>query len=129
MFPKELSKFKIKKRATTAELNEYLEEMQAIINISGVDVFIIDVILTSFQTIEGFSAKTKFNISGLSVMLKNNPQFHHLAKQLYLKYNTFSSIPGEYQMALLIFSTAYICLNKNLQKEKFDAYLNQPVNV
>ena len=127
LFPKELGKFKVKKKATTQELYDIIEEMQTIINIQGVDVFIMDTILVTIKGIEGFSSRTRFNITGLSMMLKANPQFHHLAKQLYLKYATFSMVPPELQMVILIFTTGYICIQKNSQMDKMNDFLNQPV--
>jgi hypothetical protein len=63
------------------------------------------------------------------MMLKMNPQFNSLAKQLYLKYGNFMSVPPESQMLLLVFTTTYICINKNNGKKQMNDYLNQPANV
>ena len=128
LFPKELSKFRIKKNCTDEDLDKYLDEMNAIINISSVDTFIIESILVSIQTLEGFTANTRFNITGMAQMLKLNPQFNLLSKQLFLKYGSFAAVPVESQMLLLIFTTAYICINKNQNKAQMNEFLNQPAN-
>ena len=61
-------------------------------------------------------------------MLKGNPQFNNLFKQLYVKYNVFHKIPPEIQIVLLISTTSYICINKNKNKHLIHEFLNQPVN-
>jgi hypothetical protein len=95
--------------------------------LGGVDVFIIDTILGTIYTVEGFTARTSYNISGMSMMLKGNPQFIRLCKQLYLKYNSFGSTPPEIQMVLLIFTTAYLCINKNKNMHSLKSSLNEPM--
>jgi hypothetical protein len=127
LFPKELSKFRIKKRATDEELKSYLEEIEILVNLGGVDTFIIDTILGTIYTVEGFTARTSYNISGMSMMLKGNPQFIRLCKQLYLKYNSFGSTPPEIQMVLLVFTTAYLCINKNKNMQGLENVLNEPM--
>ena len=66
---------------------------------------------------------------GLSDMLKANKEFHNLCKQMYLKYNVFSKIPPEYQLCILMSTSAYICINKNKNKDSLEAYLNEPVEI
>ena len=63
--------------------------MDAILNTTNVDMFITDGIMQSLKLIEGVSSHTRYNISGLSLLLSNNKQFHNLTKQLYLKYKIF----------------------------------------
>lgn len=126
LFPKELSKLRVKKNATTDDLNKYLEEIDFLINASNVDTFVIDTILNTLQMAEPLTARTKYNITGLTMMLKANPQFNSLSKQLYLKYGSFVNVPPESQMLLLIFSMGYICIQKNNQKDKLNDFLNQP---
>jgi hypothetical protein len=127
LFPKELSKFRIKKRATDEELKNYLEEIEILVNLGGIDTFIIDTILGTINTLEGFTVHTSYNISGMSMMLKGNPQFIRLVKQLYLKYNSFGSTPPELQMVLLVFTTAYLCINKNKNIQNLENTLNEPM--
>lgn len=126
MFPKELSKFRIKKNANETELKNYLEEIEILVNLSGCDIFITEAILATLQGVEIFTQRTSFNITGLSIMLKSNPQFHHLSKQLYLKYNSFGSVPIEYQMLMLIFTTSYVAINKNKNIGILEKELNEP---
>ena len=68
-----------------------------------------------------------YNISGLSDMLKLNPEFRSLCAQLYLKYGSFASISPEYKMMFLVFTSAYIVRNKNLHKNEINQFLDQPI--
>jgi hypothetical protein len=127
MFKNELSKFRIKKNATTEELREYLEEIECIINTGNVDTFVIDTILTAIAGLEKLTTRTQYDINGLAVMLKANPQFISLCKQLYLKHGNFGAVPPEYQMLLLVFTSTYLVMQKNRNKSKMENFLNQPV--
>jgi cold shock CspA family protein len=131
LFPdnKQLKALKIKKNPTVEELQKYVAECEAIIDTDTVEVFITDSILASVKMIEYGSTRTKYNIKGLADMLKANPQFNSLCKQLYLKYRVFSKIPPETQMFLLVTTTAYVCLEKNKQEERNEKLLNKPINL
>jgi predicted ribosome quality control (RQC) complex YloA/Tae2 family protein len=128
LFPNELSKFKVKKGATTQELNAYLDEMATIVETSSYDNFLTDSILQAIKMVENGSKYTKYDISGSAEMLKANPQFNSLMKQLFVKYNVFHKIPCEFQLLLLVTTTAYICSSKNKNKAHLEAYLQEPVN-
>ena len=128
LFPKELAKFKVKKGASTQELQAYLEEMQTIVETSSYDNFLTDSILQAIKLVENGSKYTRYDIAGCADMLKANPQFNSLMKQMYVKYNVFHKIPCEIQLLLLVTTTAYICSNKNRNKSHLENYLNQPVN-
>ena len=127
LFPKELSKFKVKKGASIDELQAYLQEMSTIVECSSYDNFLSDSIIQTVKLIEGATQPTRYDISGCADMLKANPQFNNLLKQLYVKYNVFSKIPPEIQMVLLVSTTAYICINKNKNKASLTNYLNTPM--
>ena len=60
-------------------------------------------------------------------MLKANKQFHQLCKKLFLKYGCFDAVPAEYQLVLLVTTTAYVCKNKNAGRNELEAYLNEPI--
>ena len=64
----------------------------------------------------------------MSDMLKLNPEFRSLCKQLYLKHGSFASISPEYKMMVLVFTTAYNCRNKNKNKQAINEFLDTPVN-
>ena len=128
LFPKELSKFKVKKGASIEELQAYLQEMSTIVECSSYDNFLSDSILQTIKLVEGGTTATRYDISGCTDMLKANPQFNNLLKQLYVKYNVFTKIPPEIQMVLLVSTTSYICINKNKNKGILNEYLNQPMN-
>jgi len=123
-----LSKFKVKKGASVEELKAYLQEMSTIVECSSYDNFLSDSILQSIKLIEGGTKSTRFDVSGMADMLKANPQFNNLLKQLYVKYNVFNRIPPELQMVLLVSTTAYICMNKNRNKHQLNEYLNTTMN-
>ena len=130
LFSTELKSFKIKPNPTVADLKMYLDEMEIIVNTSNVDGFLTDSILQCIRLVEGVSSHTtKYNVSGLADMLKNNKEFNNLTKQLYIKYNCFDNIPPEYQMLLLVTTSAYICRNKNIKRNEIDKYLNEEIKV
>ena len=130
LFPDELKTFKIKINPTVAELKSYIDEIDVIINSKNVDNFLTESILGTLKIIEGTTVNFKhYNLSGLSDMLKNNKQFHNLCKQLYLKYNTFNNIPPEYQMIMLVSTTAFICKTKNSKKNEINKYLDEEINI
>ena len=99
-----------------------------IVSTSDVDQFLTDSILQCLKLLEIPTSKTKnFNITGLSDMLKANKQFYQLCKKLYLKYGCFDSVPPEYQLVLLVSTTAYVCKNRNARRNELEAYLNEPI--
>lgn len=129
LFPNELGEFKLKKNPTIDDLNDAINELDAILDTNTVDGFITDGIMQSLKVIEGASSHTRYNISGLSDMLKNNKQFNSLTKQLYLKYQVFSKVPVETQMLFVVATSMYICIQKNKARPALEQYLNQPSNI
>ena len=112
-----MKKFKVKKNASAEELKVYLDEMESIVDCSSLENFLTDSILQCIKLVEGVSTYTqKYNIDGCADMLKTNPQFNQLCKRLYIKYKVFSEIPPEYQMVMIVATTAYICKTKNSKK-------------
>ena len=130
LFTEELKSYKIKPNCSIPELKAYIDDMDIIISTSNVDQFITDSILQCIKLLEIPTQKLKnMNITGLSDLLKANKEFHSLCKQLYLKYGVFNKIPPEYQLTILISTSAYIIRNKNLNKDSLEAYLNEPVEI
>ena len=125
LFPKELSKFKLKKKATLEELKLALDECVALVEINSIDSFILDSILSCIRMCENFTQESEYDISGLSFILKSNPQFIALSKQLFIRYNVFSSVPIEYQMMMCVISTSYLCIQKNKGKASINSYLDE----
>jgi hypothetical protein len=130
LFPTELKTFKVRKNSSESEMRAYLDEMQCIVETSSLDEFITDSIIGCLKMVEGVTAYTQnFNISGLADLLKaNRPRFHSLCKQLYIKYQTFDQVPPEQQLILLVATTSYVCLQKNRNKSKIEALLNESVS-
>ena len=128
LFPEELKKFKVKKNATTEEMKSYLAEMECIVDTSSIENFMTDSILQCIRMTEGASAYTKkYDIRGCAELLQSNKQFHSLCKQLYVKYKVFSKVPCEYQLIMLVSTTAYICNHKNRNSDNIENFLNQQI--
>ena len=127
LFPEILGKFKLKKNPTVEDLQEALDEMDVIVNCSSVEDFLNDSILQCLKMIEGASSDTRYDVSGMSDLLRQNKQFHQLSKMLYIKYKVFSNIPPEYQMVMLMATTAYVCVEKNKRKASLEEYLNTTI--
>ena len=127
LFPDELKTFKLKKNPTTEELEAYIEEIQVIIEIGNVEGFVLDAIMHSVKMSEGFTSNTKYDITGLSDLLKMNKQFNSLTKQLMLKYGCFMNTPPEYQLMMLVMSSSYIMINKNNNKDKLNDFFNEKI--
>ena len=127
LFPEILGKFKLKKNPTVEDLQEVLEEMEVMVNCSSVEDFLNDSILQCLKMIEGASSYSRYDVSGMSDLLRQNKQFHQLSKMLYIKYKVFSNIPPEYQMVMLMATTAYVCVEKNKRKASLEEYLNTTI--
>lgn len=127
LFPeiKPLKQLKIKANASIEELYKYLAECEALVECDTLESFLTDSILQTLKMVENVSTRTRYNIKGLSEMLRKNPQFTKLSKQLYLKYKVFSAVPLEFQMLMLVSTSAWICLEKN-KSQTID--LNTPID-
>ena len=123
----EIKKFKLKKNPSVQELNDALIELQAIVDTGSVSQFAESAILQVIQMTEGISAHTNYDLTGLSMMLKANKEFHNLCKILYIKYSIFSKVPPEIQMIMIVSITASLCIQKNRKKGDINAYLNSTI--
>ena len=102
--------------------------MENIVEISNVDEFVYDAILQSIKVVEGVSSYSKiYDIQGMSDMLKLNLEFKNLCKLMFIKYNVFSAVPVEYQLVMIISTTAFICRQKYLNKSKINEFLNEKI--
>jgi hypothetical protein len=120
MFKTELkhTKFRIKKGATTQDLELILEEMETIVSINGMEAFTMDVIMGSLKLVEGVSSMTQqFDITGLADALKENPEFSKLVKLLFIKYQSFAQTPPEYRLIFIVLVNAVICTRMNKSKK------------
>ena len=118
LFKDKLKNFKIKKNATEEELQEFLNEMEVIVNVSDFDDFLIESILSCLKMVENVSKITKYDISGTADLLKANPQFLSISKQLFIKYRIFNNISPEYQLILLVGVTASFSIIKNKREKE-----------
>ena len=130
LFPdnKQLKALKVKRNPSVEELQQYVAECESIVDTDVIESFITDSLLQTLKMAEFASVRTKYNIKGLSDMLKENPQFNSLCKQLYIKYKVFSKVPIEAQMLMLVTTSAYVCLEKNRQLESREKLLGQTVD-
>ena len=76
IFPDTFKTFKIKVNANTQELQNYLDEMDSIVECDNVEQFLLDSILQCIKLLEGVSSYTKYDIQGLAVLLKQVKQFY-----------------------------------------------------
>lgn len=127
LFKDELKNFKLAKNPTIDMLEMALAEIETIIELGTIDSFITDSIIQCIKLAEGASSYTKYNISGLSAILKENRQFHSLLKVLYLKHQVFSEVPPEYQLLMLVTTTSILCVQKNSSKKQTNERLNEPM--
>ena len=129
LFPDTFKTFKIKLNANIQELQNYIEEMDSIVECDSCEQFLLDSILQCIKLIEGVSSYTKYDIQGLADLLKQNKQFHQLCKQLFIKYKIFTALPIESQMVIMVTTSAYICNSKNKRRGEIESYLNTPANI
>ena len=88
----------------------------------------MDSLYTAMSYIEPITSKTKFNVSGLTLILKSNKDFNCLCKQMMLKYGCVSSsISIEYQTLLIIISSVYITIIKNSNSQSIEKYLDEKI--
>ena len=127
LFKTELNDYKINKYATSDELKNHIINIQDILDSSEVDNYINDSIYHCIRMIEPFTSKTRYDITGLSSMLKMNPQFDIMCKKLMLKYNCFSNTPIEYQMVMLVSTSIYLTIQMNKSKPAMEQFLNQKI--
>lgn len=115
LFPeiKQLKNLKIKSKCSVEDLQTYLAECESLVECDSMETFLTDSILQTISMTEKASARTRYNITGLSALLRKNKEFSKLCKQLYLKYKVFSAVPPEFQMIMLVSTSAWICLEKN----------------
>ena len=128
LFPeiKQLKDLKIKSNCSIEDLYKYLNECEALVETDTLETFLTDSILQSIKMVERASIRTRYNLTGLSNLLKSNPQFCKLSKQLYLKYKVFSNVPIEFQMLMVVSTSAWICLEKN--KNSNDYNIDEPID-
>ena len=132
LFPDKLKTFKYKKNCSVEEMHAILEEFEYILSISTVDEFLTDSIIQSIKMIEPLSSISKFDITGLAESLKANDKFYSLIKQLSLKYSSFLQLPPEYQLLIVVSSSALFCVNtnkikKNILKQELHNKLFEPI--
>ena len=127
IFKTELNDYKINKNATEDQLKIHITNIQDLLDSTQVDEYINDSIYHCIRMIEPFTSKTKYDISGLSTMLKMNPQFDSMCKKLMIKYDCFLQTPLEYQMIMLVSTSIYLTIQMNQSKPAMEQFLNQKI--
>jgi hypothetical protein len=125
LFPSELKTFKLKKNPSVKDLADAVQEMEIMVETGGVNEFLEDSVIQCIKVLENVSAVSpRYDVRGMSLMLQHNPQFKKLSKILFVKYNINQNIPPEFQMLMLVGTSAMLANNKNRGKDKINAYLN-----
>ena len=127
LFKSELSDYRINKNASEDELKIHITNIQDLLDSSEVDNYINDSIYHCIKMIEPFTSKTRYNLTGLSNMLKLNSQFDIMCKKLMLKYNCFTNTPIEYQMLMVVSTSVYLTVEMNKSKPAMEQFLNQKI--
>ena len=132
LFKEELIQFDVKniKKLKIDKLKEYIIEIQTIIELACCDDFISDSIYIVIQQLEPLCKNySKYDISGLTNLLKTNKDFNKLMKQMMLKYNCYNQTSVEFQLLLIIISSVYLVTNKNknTNKDKINKYLDEKI--
>jgi hypothetical protein len=127
LFPQQLKSFKVKKNPTIDDLQKVIAEMDAIVSVDSVEGFATDAILGCVGLIESVSTKTRYNICGTAELLRNQPKFLQLCKQLYLKHKVFSNVTPEMQLVLVVGMTAMMAKQQNDKRDKYNELLNKPM--
>lgn len=121
----EVKAFKIKESASVEQLEAAVQELDVIVSSSTVQTMCDEMILSSIRMVEAVSTRTpKFDITGTADLLKQNPEFSRLCKQLTIRYRVFSRLPPEYQLLLMVTSTAMIARQANMRRHEIEGMLN-----
>ena len=127
LFPDELKDFTFEKNASSDELSIIITELQTIVEFSSIDDFLLNSIYDTLLMIEPYTVPTRCNITGISTMLKLNPNFTSILKKLILKYDLSTSTSPEIQLIIIVTTSLYMTIQKNQQKSQIDQYLNQKI--
>ena len=127
LFPDELKDFTYKKNLSSDELSIIISELQTIVELSSIDDFLLNSIYDTLLMIEPYTVPTRCNITGISTMLKLNPNFTSILKKLILKYDLSTSKSPEIQLIIIITTSLYMTIQKNQHKSEIDNYLNQKI--
>jgi hypothetical protein len=123
-----LKKLKINKKLSVPELNLVLDEIQAILDCSNTDSFMMEGIYSSLKVIENVSSLSKnYNIQGLVEILKSNTEFNKICRQLFVKYNCYTKVEPEYKLFFIISVSSFIVIQKNRKMNEIENYLNKPL--
>ena len=126
LFP-ELKDFTFKKNASSDELSIIITELQTIVELSSIDDFLLNSIYDTLLMLEPYTVPTRCNITGISTMLKLNPNFTSILKKLILKYDLSTSTSPEIQLIIIITTSLYMTVQKNNSKIEINNYLNQKI--
>lgn len=128
MFPEELKGLKIPENASAEKLQSYIDEAECIVSTKSLGDFLDQSLLNTIRVVEVVSSRThNFNITGSADMLSQNPDFRKLTKLLWIKYKTFSQVPPELQLMLVISTTCAYNMKKNRALSGLQATLDSPV--
>lgn len=134
LFPTELAEFK--KSAISKKANKSVDDLQTCIaemdlllsagSVENIDNFILNSILECLRVVEPMSkfykiGDEKYDISGLSNALKENPQFLSLCKRMLLKYNSYMEVPLPVQLLICVsIQATTIVLDNRIKRQQLN---------
>lgn len=128
LFPEELKGFRVRSGDQPLEyLEKASQEMETIVSLGQVDSFMMDSVYQVLTLIEGATARSAADVSGLVDLLKQNREFEKLCKICFVKYRVFGKVPPETQLLFIVATTAYICRQKNVGKAQIRAAIDVPL--
>ena len=122
LFPDELKDFTFEKNASSDELSIIITELQTIVEFSSIDDFLLNSIYDTLLMIEPYTVPTRCNITGISTMLKLNPNFTSILKKLILKYDLSTSTSPEIQLIIIVTTSLYMTIQRNQQNTQINEY-------
>jgi hypothetical protein len=140
LFPNETVEFfksPLSKKKGLEDLRAALLELDIIVTLGNTkyDSFLADIVANSTKSIElPLKIYMKLDITNLSETLKKNDEFNNIMKRIYLKYNcvmTYSSLPVECQLVLVIFLTGYLQskINADIKREEQERLCKERENL
>ena len=129
LFPTELADFTYNKKSNSEQLAIIIEEIKTIVELQTVDSFLTNSIYDAIQSLEPYTKPTAYDISGISNILRTNPNVDKLLKQIILKHNLAGNTSPELQLLIIVITSTYMVIqqNKIKKREEINQYLNQKI--
>ena len=119
----ECSKIKVPANASDEDLAAILEEAGVCVSLSVAEKMLGEALLGVVEVGEVISAPI-FDVRGTAAKLRLNTNWNRLCTQLWIKHNCFTNLPPEYQLIVILISTAVAQYKDNRQARsaRIDSY-------